>query len=379
MTDSPHFSQPDHPARIFEARLDAIRTRARAFKIDYLVLSPGDDLVYLLGMPMHSHERLTALVVPSAPAEAPTLLLPRVEDTAAVRSAADLVGAEVVVWADGEDPLAGLVAQLKEGAAAAVSAAMPARHLLPLQDRLGRVVLPAAGVIDVVRAIKAPFERELLSEAARRIDAVHARMGEFLVAGRTENEVAQLLERAIVEEGLTHPEFVIVGSGPNGADPHHGSSGRIIESGDVVVVDIGGPVVEGYHSDCTRTYTMGEPTAEVVEAYSYLEEAQRRAREIIRPGIRMGEIDSAARDFLTAHGLGEAFIHRTGHGIGLGLHEPPSVVAGNETPVEEGMTFSVEPGIYFPGKWGARLEDIVEVTADGVRELNNGRRELRKL
>ena len=336
----------------------------------------GEDMAYLTGQRLDSHERLTALIIP-ADGDTPLLVLPSLELTETVRGAADLVGATVLPWADGTDAVA-LVAGKVSGRVA-VSTAMPALHLVPLQLVVDGEVVLASDVIDHVRAVKTPGEVDELAEAARRIDAVHARMDEFLQVGRTEAEVGALITAAIEAEGLTHAEFVIVGSGPHGADPHHGVSDRVVRSGDVVVVDIGGPLASGYHSDCTRTYSMGEPSDRVAEEYAVLQEAQRLAREAVRPGVAIGEIDAAARDQLSAAGLGERFIHRTGHGIGLGLHEPPFVTAGAETVLAEGMTFSVEPGIYLDGRWGARLEDIVAVTADGRRDLNNGERGLRVL
>ncbi len=202
-------------------------------------------------------------------------------------------------------------------------------------------------------------------------------MGEWLRPGRTEAEVGADIAEAIVAEGHVSAEFVIVGSGPNGASPHHDVSDRVIEAGDVVVVDIGGPVPEGYHSDSTRTYAVGEPAdPEVRDGYAVLQRAQRAAVEAVRPGATAQEIDTAARRVITDAGFGECFIHRTGHGIGLDVHEEPYIMSGNDLPLEPGMAFSVEPGIYRAGRWGARIEDIVVVTADGVEPLNTRPHEL---
>jgi Xaa-Pro dipeptidase len=202
-------------------------------------------------------------------------------------------------------------------------------------------------------------------------------MGEFLKAGRTEAQVGADIAAAIVEEGHVGAEFVIVGSGPNGASPHHGLSDRVIESGDLVVVDIGGPLPTGYFSDCTRTYAVGaEPAASVREAYAALQDAQERAVAAVRPGVTAEQVDAAARARLTDAGLGERFLHRTGHGIGLDVHEDPYIVGGNALPLEPGMAFSVEPGVYLAGEWGARIEDIVVVTDDGCERLNSRPRDL---
>ncbi|MCD2261900.1 Xaa-Pro peptidase family protein [Dietzia aurantiaca] len=361
---------------LYPNRLDAVRARAREIGIDHVVVYSGEDMAYLTGLRMESHERLTALVIPAA-GDAPLLILPSLELTDPVRRAAEQVGATVHPWADGTDAVA-LVAGMVSGRVS-VSTAMPALHLVPLQQGVDGEVVLASDVIDHVRAVKNAHEVGELAEAARRIDAVHERMGEFLQVGRTESEVGELITAAIEAVGLTHAEFVIVGSGPHGANPHHGVSDRVVQAGDVVVVDIGGPLPSGYHSDCTRTYSMGEPSGQVARDYAALQEAQRLAREAVRPGVAIGEVDAAAREYLAATGLGERFIHRTGHGIGLGLHEPPFVAPGADTVLAEGMTFSVEPGIYLDGHWGARLEDIVAVTADGRRDLNNGERGLRVL
>ncbi|MFN2494660.1 MAG: M24 family metallopeptidase, partial [Pseudonocardiaceae bacterium] len=198
--------------------------------------------------------------------------------------------------------------------------------------------------------------------------------------GRTEAEVAADISAAIVAEGHTEAAFVIVGSGPHGASPHHDVSDRELSTGDVVVVDIGGPTPEGYHSDCTRTYSLGEPAdGDVADTYAVLRDAEDAAVGAVRPGATAEQVDAAARGPITEAGFGEFFIHRTGHGIGLEVHEEPYMVNGNVLVLEPGMAFSVEPGIYLPGRWGARIEDIVVVTADGVRRLNHRPRDLTAL
>jgi Xaa-Pro aminopeptidase len=185
---------------------------------------------------------------------------------------------------------------------------------------------------------------------------------------------------AIVADGHVGVDFTIVGSGPNGASPHHELSGRTIEAGDLVVVDIGGETATGYRSDCTRTYVVGgSASAEVAEWYVVLQAAQEAATAAVRPGVTAEEIDAVARRVIDDAGWGEHFIHRTGHGIGLDTHEAPYIVAGNGLPLVPGIAFSVEPGIYLAGRCGARIEDIVVCTEDGVRTLNNGPRELAEL
>jgi Xaa-Pro aminopeptidase len=246
-----------------------------------------------------------------------------------------------------------------------------------------RAVMPEADQVlagDVLRPLrlrKHPDEVTALRLAGQAIDRVHQRMGEWLRPGRTEAEVGRDIADAILAEGHTAVNFVIVGSGPNGASPHHHVSDRVIEAGDPVVVDIGGTMSDGYCSDCTRTYVAGgRVPADFADYYAVLLEAQRRACDSVTPGVTATSVDAAARDVIAAAGYGDMFIHRTGHGIGLEEHEEPWIVEGNETVLEPGMCFSIEPGIYAPGCHGARIEDIVVVTADGVERLDTIDREL---
>ena len=214
-----------------------------------------------------------------------------------------------------------------------------------------------------------------LREAGAAIDRVHARVPGWLKAGRTEREVGTLIAEAILAEGHVQVDFVIVGSGPNAASPHHEVSDRVLTAGDAVVVDIGGTMPSGYCSDSTRTYAIGEPPAEFTAYYKILFDAQEAACAAVRPGVSAESVDAAAREPITRAGFGDAFFHRTGHGIGLEAHEDPYIVAGNGEPLEPGMAFSVEPGIY-PGPHGARIEDIVVCTEVGVERLNHTPREL---
>ena len=201
-------------------------------------------------------------------------------------------------------------------------------------------------------------------------------MHQWLRPGRTEREVGADIADAILAAGHASVDFVIVGSGPNGASPHHELSDRVILHGDPVVVDIGGTTPEGYCSDETRTYSVGLPPAEFLASYDVLQEAQDAACRWARPGVTAESVDAAARDVIEAAGYGELFVHRTGHGIGLSTHEEPYIVSGNTLELTPGMAFSIEPGIYHPGLFGARIEDIVVCTDDGVRRLNLRPREL---
>jgi Xaa-Pro aminopeptidase len=326
-------------------------------------------------------ERLTALAVPRR--GEPFLVVPRLEAPMVDASPAGTLGLEVLTWDETDDPFA-----LLARAATARLGSAPARvavgdrtwalHALGVGGALpGAALELASPVVDRLRMVKTPAEVAELAAAGAAIDRVHARVGEWLRAGRTEAEVGADIAAAILAEGHVSVDFTIVGSGPNGASPHHELSDRVVAEGDVVVVDIGGETATGYRSDCTRTYAVGRaPGAEVTEWYAVLQEAQAASTAAVRPGVTAEQVDAAARGVIAAAGWGEYFIHRTGHGIGLDTHEAPYIVAGNDLPLEPGMAFSVEPGIYLPGRCGARIEDIVVCTADGVTALNEGPREL---
>ncbi len=357
-------------SEVYARRLAAAANGARAAGLAGLVITPGYDLRYLTGSRAQTFERLTALVIASSGES--TVVLPRMELAALRESAVADLGLVVRDWVDGENPYR-LVGQALGGtpAAFAVTDAMPALHLLPLAELLGVVPVLATGVLAALRMVKDAHEIEALRTAGAAIDRVHARVPQFLRPGRTEAEIAADITNAIVAEGHSEAAFVIVGSGPHGADPHHECSDRELRPGDIVVVDIGGPVEPGYNSDCTRTYSLGEPAPDVAGQYAVLQRAQAAAVAAVRPGVRAESVDAAARDVLAQAGLAEYFVHRTGHGIGLSVHEEPYIVAGNDQPLAEGMAFSVEPGIYLPGRWGARIEDIVIVTADGALPVNS--------
>lgn len=351
-------------------RLLRARRALAARGIDALLVTPGADLRYLTGYAAAVSERLTCLVLPAE--GEPALIVPRLERPGAEHPAG-LAGLELIDFRDGADPgklAAGLLpAQARR---IAVTETMPARHLLPLQEQLPGARWEAAGpVLGPLRAVKTAAEVEALAVAGAAIDNVHREMGRWLRPGRTEAEVSADIATAIRAAGHATADFAIVAAGPNAASPHHAPGARIIEVGDPVVVDIGGTMPSGYCSDCTRTYVIGDTVpAGFRDYYPLLQAAQRAAVEAVAPGVSAEQIDATARDLLAAAGYGEAFLHRTGHGIGLETHEEPYLVAGNGAALTDGMIFSVEPGVYLPGRHGARIEDIVACTATGYRRLN---------
>ncbi|MFD4466827.1 M24 family metallopeptidase [Rhodococcus sp. NPDC058505] len=369
MSASSESSAARFPTAVYADRLRRAAALTAAAGLDALLITPGPDLKYLVGSGAASFERLTCLVIP-ADGGTPAVVVPTLELAGLGESAVADLGLSVRDWVDGVDPYALVGSLLPTPGRTAVAEAMPALHVIPLSAALGAPPVLATGVLRELRMVKDAAEIDALRRAGAAIDRVHARMGEWLRAGRTEAAVAADIAAAIVEERHTAAEFVIVGSGPHGADPHHEVSDRVIADGDVVVIDIGGPVAPGYNSDSTRTYSIGEPTAEVAERFAALERAQRAAVDAVRPGVTAESVDAAARDVLAGVGLAQAFVHRTGHGIGLSVHEEPYIVAGNRIELVAGMAFSIEPGIYFRGSWGARIEDIVVVTADGCEPMN---------
>ncbi len=361
-------STPPFPASVYAARLDRAAALAAQAGLDAIVVGPGPDLQYLVGVEGDTIERLTALVL--GPGIRPEVVVPRMELAKVRSTAVGELGLAVSDWVDGEDPYELVAAVVGAVSRVGVSDALPALHVIPIGDRLGVGLELATPVLREGRMIKDAAEIAELRRAGSAIDAVHRRVPEWLRAGRTEREVAADIAEAIVAEGHRTVEFVIVGSGPNGADPHHEVSDRVIEDGDVVVVDIGGAVPSGYNSDSTRTYVVGSADPEAAERIAVLVRAQQAAVDAVRPGVTAAQVDAAARQVLADAGLAEAFLHRTGHGIGVSVHEEPYIAPGNDLVLREGMAFSVEPGIYFPGRWGSRIEDIVVVTAEGCERLN---------
>ncbi|WP_328917176.1 MULTISPECIES: M24 family metallopeptidase [unclassified Streptomyces] len=357
-------------------RLELARRAAEDAGLDALLISPGADLRYLTGYRALPLERLTCLVVPAE--GDPFLVVPALERPAAQTSPAGDLGIDITGFGETDDPYALIARRLPPRVRMfAVDNHMWAEKLLAFQAALPGAQAGLAGdVLSVLRMRKSPAEVEALRRAGAAIDRVHRSIGEWLRPGRTEREVAKDIAEAIVASGHTTTDFVIVGSGPNGASPHHEVSDRVIRAGDPVVVDIGGTTEDGYCSDSTRTYAVGEPPDEFRALYEVLLRAQRAQTDAVRPGLTAEELDAVGRDIITEAGYGEHFIHRTGHGIGLETHEEPYIVAGSTRALEPGMAFSVEPGIYLPGTFGARIEDIAVCTEESGERLNLTGRDL---
>ena len=334
-----------------------------------LLVAPGPDMHYLTGYtPNEVTERLTLLVV--AAGRDPVLVLPGFE-----RADAEGADVEFVEWSDGQDPYA-LCADIIGAGRWAVSDACWALHVFPLQEALPESTFASmTAALPMLRAVKDADELARLAAAGAAADATFADILGVRFSGRREVDVAQDLARLLLHHGHSSADFTIVGSGPNGAKPHHGAGDRVIEEGDAVVMDFGG-TFDGYGSDTTRTVHVGEPTEEHLRVYGVVRDAQQAAVDAVRPGAACQDVDRAARAVIGDAGYGELFTHRTGHGIGVTVHEPPYIVEGETQRLMAGMCFSIEPGIYVPGSFGVRIEDIVTVTDDGARRLNDSTREM---
>lgn len=366
------------PGAVFADRIRQLAAGAAAAGADVVIIAPGADLQYFAGHSVSSHERLTALAVPAR--GEPQLLVPALERAGWSGSPLERLGVAVSTWTDGTDPYRTLTALLPtEARVLAVDYHMPAVHALGISRAMPGSELTLAGeLIAELRMRKSAQEVAQLAEVGAAIDRVHARIGEWLRPGRTEAAVAADIAAALVEEGHTSADFVIVGSGSNGASPHHEASPKVIEAGDPVVVDIGGPNAAGYFSDCTRTYRVAGASSDpdFHTVYEIVRRAQQAGIDAVAPGVPAESVDAASRAVIEAAGYGEYFITRTGHGIGLEVHEHPYIVSGNALPLEVGMAFSIEPGIYLPGRFGVRIEDIVVVGRDGAIPVNNAPRTL---
>jgi Xaa-Pro aminopeptidase len=357
----------------FASRMARALARARDAGLTGVLLTPGPDLVYLTGYEPMITERLTMLALQDA--RDPFLIVPVLERPGAERAPA-APSLSLVAWADGSDAYATAGELLDPYGTYAISDAAWALHVLGLQETLPDAsYVSMSSALPMLRAVKDPDELDRLAAASAAADASFERVADVRFAGRRESDVAADLAGFLREHGHSEVEFAIVASGPNGANPHHEVSERTIEEGDMVVLDFGGKK-DGYSSDITRTLHVGEPSDEEREVYEVVRRAQQAGFEAVRPGVECQEVDRAARRVIADAGYGEQFVHRTGHGIGLTTHEPPNMVEGESRPLEPGMCFSIEPGIYLAGRFGVRIEDIVTVTGDGGRRLNNTSRDL---
>lgn len=354
----------------FAARIGRVRARLDELGVDALMVSVGPDLPWLTGYEAMPLERVTMAVVTR---DACSLIVPALEaPRVAPRDHFD-----IVPWGETDDPIGLVVDRVGGARKVAFGDRTWARFLIEVQDRLSDTVFVRSNeVTGPLRAVKDDHEIAMLRRAGAAVDAIASDLqaGHIGLIGRTEAEVSADLGRRIVEAGHHRVNFAIVAAGPNAASPHHEAGSRIIGPDEVVLCDFGGTMFDewgvGYCSDITRCVWTGAIPAEVAEIYGLLHEAQAAGVAAGRVGVRCEDVDRACRDVIENGGYGEYFIHRTGHGIGVEEHEDPYMVVGNTDRIEAGHCYSVEPGIYLPGRFGFRLEDIVVATVDGPLPLN---------
>ncbi|MEW6081950.1 MAG: aminopeptidase P family protein [Bacillota bacterium] len=358
------------------SRIREIMTQKR---VDCLLVVPSVNFHYLLEYTPFSDERLLCMLLPRD--DEPFLIAPRLQVT---DLETHIPGIQIREWADGEDPYCVLAASMRErGLDSATIAVDPWLRSVMLLNMIERMpscrYVTGDAVLGEARTVKAKHELDCLRRASSLADAVMNEVFGLLREGMSELDVVGLIQRAFAMKGAGRLSFdPIIGSGPNSAFPHHTSGERRLQAGDALIMDFGGSF-QGYPSDITRTVFIGEPTPIMREVYEVVLEAQEAAFQRADPGIPAQEVDRAARRVIESQGYGEFFIHRTGHGIGLEVHELPSIEEGNMDLLAEGMVFSVEPGIYLPGQFGVRIEDLVEITCDGARRLNSAARDLKVL
>lgn len=350
------------------SRIASLASALSVFGYDAFFAQTPVSMGYLHGLHEDAHERFLTMAI-SVRGEM-ALIAPALSETQARRCGIT----DIRTWRDGDDP-GDLFEELAgewglESSILAVDDHMPAQMLLKMQSILPAALFkPGGSVLASLMKRKDPGEIELLKRAARIADQAFIEVAPKIREGMTELEVEELLVGAM-KSGGGGPFFCIVAAGPNAAEPHHLSDSTRIRNGDVLLLDFGCDV-EGYKSDITRTVSVGEAEEEAQEVYRIVHRAHLAGRSAARPGVTGEEVDRVARKVIEDAGYGEWFFHRLGHGIGMQGHEEPNIVTGNRDPLEPGNVFSIEPGIYLPGRFGVRIENIVAVTEDGNESLND--------
>ena len=349
------------------ARIAKVRSAMVAQQVDATLLSVGHDLPYLSGYFAMPLERLTMLVIPQngeVVMIVPRLEVPRVVSQPGVFS--------IIAWGETEDPVAIVAKLLHNARKIAIGDQMWARFLVELLTKInGATFVRAVDVVGSLRMSKDASEIAALQAAGAAADRVAQQLhsGQIPLIGRTEAQVSADISARLLAEGHDVVNFAIVAAGENAASPHHHAGSRVIAKNEIVLCDFGG-TMNGYCSDITRCVYTGKPASDVAQAYDVLLAAQAAGVAAGVVGAACEDVDRAARSIIEQAGFGEYFVHRTGHGIGMEAHEEPYMVSGNSLPISAGHAFSVEPGIYIPGKWGMRLEDIVVATETGPMSMN---------
>lgn len=380
---------------MYATRLNRLIDLARAHSFDALALVPGPNLFYLTGLSFHLSERPIVMLVRAN--RSPAIALPALEASRVEQAEVEL---SVFPYTDEEGPAgafqdACVALELAPSTGASKNSGPCSTHrpdrrcsigVEALQMRLMEVrlleryapgcqLVPAEDVLAELRACKDGHEIEQMRRAVDITEAALRATMQQIGAGMSERHVAALLTIEMLRaggEGMAFPPIVV--AGPNAASPHAIPTDHPIQPGETIVVDCGASV-GGYAADITRTFAVGELDSELARVYEVVRAANAAGRAAASPGVRAEEVDRAARAVIEEAGYGQYFIHRTGHGLGLETHEPPYIVAGNRLRLEAGMTFTVEPGIYLPGRGGVRIEDDVLVTPDGAESLTTFTRE----
>lgn len=364
------------------SRLDRLYTALQEYGFAALLLMPDANLRYLTGLSFHKGKRLTLAVFPTD-GGMPRLVVPALDYEAAKAKAS--IPMQFYGWSDAAGPMAALRRCLHDtfGTTAPTQPVAVEYTALRLMElRAVEAVLPAIQTADAgplfaaLRMVKDADELAAMERAAQVIDTSLEQLIPQIRVGMSERQVAALWSEAIIAAGGEGESFnLMVGSGPNSANPHHETSNRSLQLGDLVILD-GGALIGGYASDITRTIALGQPSDAARQIYALVQAANAAGKAVVRPGVSGEMIDHAARQVIAAAGYGDYFVHRTGHGLGLEVHELPNIVAGSSEPLAIGTTFTIEPGIYLPGVGGVRIEDDMVVTADGGRSLTNFPRDL---
>jgi len=343
-------------------RLDSLRQVMKQEAVDLVALGPGAHLAWLVNVRPHADERALLFCVSQ---EYAGFLMPALEAQSA-RQQTDL---PFHTWSDDEGPEKAMAeclaaAGTTQATSVVLDETMRADFAALVQDALPNADRQfTSTTIGALRMRKDKHEYDILKRNATSADTAMQAAWAALKVGMSEQDVAAIVRESFIEQGA-QPLFTIVGTGGNGAFPHHHTGGTALQAGDIVVMDIGGGI-DGYSSDITRMVSLGKPTQEYLQVHEVVENAVQAALSVAKPGVKAHVVDDAARQVITDAGYGEYFVHRTGHGMGVEIHETPYITSSSQTVLEEGMVFSIEPGIYLQGKFGLRLEDIVILRADG--------------
>ena len=361
---------------MYNSRICRLSKLMKEKGVKALILSPSMNMLYSTGFNTFPGERLLVSIFDESGEL--IFIVPRLYENE-VRENASCE--RIISWDDSQDPKDILAALCSEKGYAGSTVAIEDTMWFNAFEKIHQTFeqaryVKASEIIGEMRKYKTPGEAEKMRRSSQLADMALAETIPKIRSGMMESEIRDLLEAEMKHLGIANPSFEsIVGSGPNSAMPHYTAGDRVVNTGDSIVIDFGG-IYQGYCSDMTRTVILGKASKEYKEVYETVKEAQKRAIEAVGPGVKASEVDSAARSYIAEKGYGDYFIHRTGHGIGMEVHEEPYISDISSTVLQPGMVFSIEPGIYLPGRFGVRIEDLVMVTETGVEVLNKFTKEL---